>query len=58
MAAYVIDFHRRFPDVKIIGHRDLSPDLNGNGIIEPFEFMKACPSFEVSEWLKSIGINQ
>lgn len=58
MAAYVLDFHRRFPDVKIIGHRDLSPDLNGNGIIEPFEFMKACPSFEVSEWLKSIGINQ
>lgn len=58
MAAYVLNFHRRFPDVKIIGHRDLSPDLNGNGIIEPFEFMKACPSFEVSEWLKSIGINQ
>lgn len=58
MAAYVLDFHRRFPDVKIIGHRDLSPDLNGNGIIEPYEWMKACPSFEVSEWLKSIGINQ
>lgn len=58
MAAYVLNFNRRFPDVKIIGHRDLSPDLNGNGIIEPFEFMKACPSFEVSEWLKSIGINQ
>lgn len=55
---YVIDFHRRFPDVKIVGHRDLSPDKNGNGIIEPSEWIKACPSFEVSEWLKSIGINQ
>ncbi len=58
MASYVLDFHRRNPVVKIVGHRDLSPDRNGNGIIEPFEWMKACPSFEVSEWLRSIGINQ
>ena len=58
MAAYVLDFHHRFPNIKIIGHRDLSPDINGNGMIESFEWQKACPSFEVSEWLKSIGINQ
>lgn len=58
MAKYVLDFHARHPNVKIIGHRDLSPDKNGNGIIEPWEFMKACPSFEVSDWLKSIGIKQ
>lgn len=31
--------------VKIIGHRDLSPDLNKNGIIEPWERIKECPSF-------------
>ncbi len=58
LAAYVLDFHLRFPGVKIIGQRDLSPDRNGNGIIEPYEWMKACPSFDVSAWLKSIGINQ
>lgn len=58
MAEYVRDFHKRHPDVKIIGHRDLSPDRNNNGKIEPFEWMKACPSFEVSEWLQSIGIKQ
>lgn len=58
MAEYVLDFHRRFPDVKIIGHRDLSPDKNKNGKIEPSEWMKFCPSFEVSEWLQSIGIKQ
>lgn len=58
LAKYVRDFHAKHPNVKIIGHRDLSPDLNGNGIIEPFEWMKACPSFEVSQWLKEIGINQ
>ena len=32
-------------------HRDLSPDLNGNGEIEPEEWIKACPCFEVkAEW--------
>ena len=58
MAKYVREFHAAHPDVRIIGHRDLSPDLNGNGIIEPCEWMKACPSFEVSDWLKEIGIKQ
>lgn len=33
----------------IKGHRDYSPDLNKNGIIEYFEFIKACPCFDVSE---------
>lgn len=44
------------PDAKILGHRDLSPDTDGDGIIEEFEWMKACPSFEVSEWLEERGI--
>ena len=35
------------PTIKrIIGHRDTSPDLNGNGVIEPFEFIKGCPCFD------------
>lgn len=58
LAKYLREFHAKHPDVKIIGHRDLSPDRNGNGIIEPCEWMKACPSFEVSAFLKEIGINQ
>ena len=58
LTKYVRDFHAKHPDVKIIGHRDLSPDRNANGVIEPFEWMKVCPSFEVSAWLKEIGINQ
>lgn len=36
----------RHPKAKIMGHRDFSPDKNNNGIIEPFEWMKACPSFD------------
>lgn len=58
MAAYVRDFHDRFPGVRIIGHRDLSPDLNGDGKITPNEWLKDCPCFDVAEWLREIGINQ
>jgi hypothetical protein len=30
----------------VCGHRDLSPDLNGNGEIEPEEWIKQCPCFD------------
>lgn len=36
-------------DIKILGHRDFSPDKNGNGVIEPYEFLKQCPSFDAYE---------
>lgn len=36
----------------IVGHRDLSPDQNKNGIVEPFEWLKTCPGFNVADWLK------
>ena len=42
MEAYVKDFHKRFPKVRIIGHGEVAA--------------KACPSFDVQAWLKSIGI--
>lgn len=44
METYVRDFHKRFPNVRIIGHRDVAA--------------KDCPSFDVQVWLKEIGINQ
>lgn len=44
MEVYVKDFHKRFPKVRIIGHGEVAA--------------KACPSFDVQVWLKSIGINQ
>lgn len=39
---YVLDFHKRFPAVKIVGHNQLAA--------------KACPCFDVPQWLKEIGI--
>ena len=41
---YVRDFHRRFPQIKIVGHNELAA--------------KACPSFDVKAWLKEIGVYQ
>lgn len=47
MAALLIDLLARYPCCRVCGHRDLSPDLNGNGEIEPEEWVKQCPCFAV-----------
>ena len=36
-----------YPIVEVIGHRDASPDKNGNGKIERNEWIKPCPCFDV-----------
>lgn len=32
--------------IRILGHRDLSPDLNGDGTIQASERIKECPCFD------------
>lgn len=32
-------------EVQILGHRDFSPDNNGNGVVDTWERIKSCPSF-------------
>jgi len=44
-----------FPEAVIQGHRDFSPDKNRNGVIEPEEWIKACPSFSVKKWLHEVN---
>ncbi|MBQ3244832.1 MAG: N-acetylmuramoyl-L-alanine amidase [Bacteroidaceae bacterium] len=44
MEAYVKEFHKKHPNVRIIGHNEVAA--------------KDCPSFDVQVWLKEIGINQ
>jgi hypothetical protein len=36
----------KYPEAIIQGHRDFSEDKNGNGIIDPWERIKECPSFD------------
>lgn len=44
MEGYVKEFHRKHPNVRIIGHNEVAA--------------KDCPSFDVQVWLKEIGISQ
>ena len=37
-----------YPGCRVCGHRDLSPDRNGDGRISPEEWVKECPCFEVT----------
>lgn len=38
-----------YPGVRIVGHRDLSPDVNGNGRVDKWERTKECPCFDAVE---------
>ncbi|MCG8993715.1 N-acetylmuramoyl-L-alanine amidase [Laribacter hongkongensis] len=51
LGALVRALKARYPAARICGHRDLSPDLNGDGVIQPREWTKTCPGFTVADWL-------
>lgn len=46
----VAQLQERFPGTSVWGHRDYSPDRNGDGLIEPREWFKQCPGFAVDGW--------
>lgn len=48
--------HQNVNGIKILGHRDFSTDKNGNGVIDSWERIKECPSFEASKEYKWITI--
>lgn len=41
---------------RFFGHRDASPDLDGDGVITEKEWMKNCPCFSVADFLTWAGI--
>lgn len=48
-ARVLVAFLRKlYPEAKILGHRDLSPDTNKDGKIEPREWLKSCPGFDAA----------
>lgn len=44
-----------YPNIKeILGHRDTSPDLDGDGEVEPKEWVKECPCFNAKDEYSSL----
>lgn len=57
LAAVLMQWSRKYPDAKIVGHRDLSPDADEDGVIEECEWVKQCPCFDVQDFLKTYNIS-
>ena len=43
----------KYPKADIVGHRDLSPDKDGDGKVEKHEWLKACPCFDVHSFVQN-----
>ncbi len=56
LAEIAREYARKYPGAKMCGHRDLSPDLDGDGEVERHEWLKDCPCFDVKDWLVAIGL--
>lgn len=54
MLTLLKDLRKRYPSAVIQGHRDFSPDKNGNGIVDPWERIKECPCFDAKIEYKDI----
>lgn len=54
MADLVRDLLKAYPGADVLGHRDHSPDKDGDGVIERHEWLKECPCFDVRAWWASV----
>lgn len=50
----------KYQILEVLGHRDTSPDLDNDGVVEPHEWTKSCPCFDVHKefpnFLKTVVI--
>lgn len=51
LADLVQELRVTYPSAAVLGHRDFSPDKNGDGVIDEWEWTKICPGFDVRAWL-------
>ena len=59
MEKLVYDLMEKYPIVEVIGHRDASPDKDGDGVINRYEWIKDCPCFDVrSEFPISVCVSK
>ena len=49
LAKLIKELCGKYQIVEVLGHRDTSPDLDGDGIVEPCEWTKMCPCFDAKE---------
>lgn len=54
LLSLLLELRKIYPEARISGHRDFSPDLNHNGAIDPFEYIKLCPCFNAKEEYRRI----
>jgi N-acetyl-anhydromuramyl-L-alanine amidase AmpD len=52
----ICDLLKKYSNATILGHRDLSPDLDRDGVVEAHEYLKACPCFDARAWARSEGL--
>lgn len=50
MAQLVGQLVATYPGSDVLGHRDISPDTDGDGVVEKHEWLKDCPCFDVRSW--------
>jgi N-acetylmuramoyl-L-alanine amidase len=55
LARLVTDLAKAYPGAAVMGHRDLSPDKDGDGVVEPHEWLKDCPCFDVRAWWSGVA---
>lgn len=57
----VSEISQKYQIFEILGHRDTSPDSDGDGEVEPAEWIKSCPCFDVGaefpNFLKTVVVH-